>query len=132
MQEYQVDLDIFHGPLDLLLYLVKRDEIDLRDIPIARVAEQFRAYLDVLQAIDVEKVGDFLVMAATLMELKSKMLLPRTEDAEGPQEDPREELVRQLLEYKRFKEAAALLEQQAERQASRLTRTPPPAPAPSG
>jgi segregation and condensation protein A len=132
MQEYQVDLDIFHGPLDLLLYLVKRDEIDLRDIPIARVAEQFRAYLDVLQAIDVEKVGDFLVMAATLMELKSKMLLPRTEDAEGPQEDPRQELVRQLLEYKRFKEAAALLEQQAERQASRLTRTPPPAPTPTG
>src|SRR5262249_60466392 len=114
--EYQVDLDVFHGPLDLLLYLVKRDEIDLRDIPIARVAEQFKHYLDVLQVIDVERVGDFLVMAATLAELKSKMLLPRPEEAGAPAEDPRQELVRQLLEYKRFKDAPSLLEQQAERQ----------------
>src|SRR5437773_12286624 len=110
--EYQVDLDVFHGPLDLLLYLVKRDEIDLRDIPIARVAEQFKQYLDVLQVIDVERVGDFLVMAATLAELKSKLLLPRPEESDVEEEDPRQELVRQLLEYKRFKDAAALLEQQ--------------------
>src|SRR5947209_18973871 len=130
--EYQVDLDVFHGPLDLLFYLVKRDEIDLRDIPIARVAEQFKQYLDVLQVIDVERVGDFLVMAATLAELKSKMLLPRPEEAGGEEEDPRQQLVRQLLEYKRFKDAAALLEQQAERQAERLPRQPPPAPTPSG
>ena len=75
--DYQVDLATFRGPLDLLLYLVKRDEIDLRDIPVARVAEQFKQYLDVLQVIDVERVGDFLVMAATLAELKSRMLLPR-------------------------------------------------------
>ena len=94
--EYQVDLEVFHGPLDLLLYLVKRDEIDLRDIPIARVAEQFKQYLDVLQVIDVERVGDFLVMAATLAELKSRMLLPRPEEAGGQEEDPRQELVRQL------------------------------------
>src|SRR5688572_12282815 len=119
MPDFQADLPIFHGPLDLLLYLVKRDELDLLDIPIARVAEQFLQYLDVLQVIDVEQAGEFLVMAATLMELKSKVLLPRTEEADQPQEDPRQELVRQLLEYKRFKEAAALLEQQAERQASR-------------
>jgi segregation and condensation protein A len=130
--EYQVDLDIFHGPLDLLLYLVKRDEIDLRDIPIARVAEQFKQYLDVLQVIDVERVGDFLVMAATLAELKSRMLLPRAEEEDGQEEDPRQELVRQLLEYKRFKDAAAVLEQQAEKQATRLPRQPPPLPAPSG
>src|SRR5262245_28293731 len=109
MEDYQVDLDVFHGPLDLLLYLVKRDELDLLDIPIARVAEQFVHYLDGLQGIDVEKAGEFLVMAATLMELKSKMLLPRPDEADQPQEDPRQELVRQLLEYKRFKEAAALL-----------------------
>ena len=70
--DYQVDLDVFHGPLYLVLYLVKRDEIVLRDIPVARVAEQFKEYLGVLQVIDVERVGDFLVMAATLAELKSK------------------------------------------------------------
>jgi segregation and condensation protein A len=132
MPDYEVDLPIFHGPLDLLLYLVKRDELDLLDIPIARVAEQFLQYLDVLQVIDVEQAGEFLVMAATLMELKSKVLLPRADEAGGAQEDPRQELVRQLLEYKRFKEAAALLEQQAEKQASRFPRTPPPPPTPSG
>jgi len=130
--DYQVDLDVFHGPLDLLLYLVKRDEIDLRDIPIARVAEQFVAFLGVLPVIDVERAGEFLVMAATLMELKSKMLLPRSEEAAGPDDDPRQELVRQLIEYKRFKDAAALLEQQAEKQASRLPRLPLPPVAPSG
>ncbi len=130
--DFQADLPVFHGPLDLLLYLVKRDEVDLRDIPIARVAEQFVAYLDVLQAIDVEKAGDFLVMAATLMELKSKLLLPHAEEAGESRDDPRQELVRQLLEYKRFKEAASLLEQQAEKQASRLPRSAPPPPAPSG
>src|SRR5438034_889157 len=92
--EYQVDLDVFHGPLDLLLYLVKREEIDLRDIPIARVAEQFKQYLDVLQVVDVERVGDFLVMAATLAELKSKLLLPRPEESGEQEEDPRQELSR--------------------------------------
>ena len=125
--EYQVDLDVFHGPLDLLLYLVKRDEIDLRDIPIARVAEQFVEFLGLLPIIDVERAGEFLVMAATLMELKSKMLLPRSEAAAEQDEDPRQELVRQLLEYKRFKDAAALLEQQADKQSSRLPRQPLPA-----
>src|SRR5947209_4751803 len=108
--DYQVDLDTFRGPLDLLLYLVKREEVDIRDIPIARVAEQFKAYLDVLTMVDVERAGDFLVMASTLMEIKSKMLLPRPEGPEEAEEDPRLELVRQLLEYKRFKDAAALLE----------------------
>jgi segregation and condensation protein A len=130
--EYQVDLDIFHGPLDLLLYLVKRDEIDLRDIPIARVAEQFVAFLGVMPVIDVERAGEFLVMAATLMELKSKMLLPRSEESAAQDEDPRQELVRQLLEYKRFKDAAALLEQQADKQSSRLPRLPLPPATPTG
>jgi segregation and condensation protein A len=77
MEEYLVNLDIFRGPLDLLLYLVKKDEVDIVDIPIARIAEQFRRYLDLLQMIDVERAGDFLVMAATLMEIKSKLVLPR-------------------------------------------------------
>jgi segregation and condensation protein A len=122
--DYQVNLDIFRGPLDLLLYLVKRNEVDICDIPIARVAEQFLEYLRVLEMIDVERAGDFLVMAATLMEIKSKMLLPRSEEAALEEADPRLELVRQLIEYKKFKDAAALLEAQAERQQSRLSRLP--------
>jgi segregation and condensation protein A len=124
VMEYQVDLDTFRGPLDLLLYLVKRNEVDVCDIPIAKLTEQFLEYLRVLELIDVERAGDFLVTAATLMEIKSKMLLPRTEEAAEEQDDPRLELVRQLLEYKKFKEAAALLEAQAERQSYRLPREP--------
>jgi segregation and condensation protein A len=125
--DYRVELDAFHGPLDLLLYLVKRDEVDVLDIPIARVAEQFKAYLDVMTLIDVEGAGDFLVMAATLMEIKSKMLLPRTEGEEAEEEDPRSGLVRQLLQYKQFKDAATRLEDLAEQQATRLARQPPAA-----
>jgi segregation and condensation protein A len=122
--DYQVDLDVFRGPLDLLLYLVKRNEVDVIDIPIARVAEQFIEYLGVLEFIDVERAGDFLVMAATLMEIKSRMLLPRAEDEAGELDNTRLELVRQLMEYKRYKEAALLLEAQAEKQLSRLPRQP--------
>src|SRR6516165_3520504 len=91
--DYRVDLDTFRGPLDLLLYLVKREEVDIRDIPIARVAEQFKQYLEVLQLIDVERAGDFLVLAATLLEIKSRMLLPRPEESAEPEDDPRLELV---------------------------------------
>jgi segregation and condensation protein A len=123
--DYLVNLDVFRGPLDLLLYLVKRDEVDVRDIPIARVAEQFKQYLDVVQLIDVERAGDFLVMAATLMEIKARMLLPRPPDAPEDEEDPRLELVRQLVQYKKFKDAAALLEARAAEQSQRLARTPP-------
>jgi segregation and condensation protein A len=127
--DYLVDLETFRGPLDLLLYLVKKDEVDIRDIPIARVAEQFKHYLEVLQLIDVEGAGDFLVMASTLMEIKSKLLLPRPEESdEGAGDDPRLELVRQLLQYKRFKDAAAALEARAERQSYRLSRQPIPVP----
>ena len=79
--EYQVVLDAFRGPMDLLLYLVKREEVDVRDISVARVTEQFKEYLDVLALIDVERAGDFLVTAATLMEIKSKLLLPRAEES---------------------------------------------------
>ncbi len=129
LADYQVVLDTFRGPLDLLLYLVKRDEVDILDIPIARVAEQFKQYLDVLTLIDVERAGDFLVMASTLMEIKSKMLLPRPAEQAEPEADPRRELVRQLLQYKRFKEAAALLEEYADRQSLRLPRLPVAAPA---
>jgi segregation and condensation protein A len=131
--DYQVVLDTFRGPLDLLLYLVKRDEIDVLDIPIARVAAQFKEYLDVLSLIDVERAGEFLVLAATLMEIKSKLLLPQPEAPAEPAEDPRRELVRQLLEYKRFKEASEALEALADERGLRLPRAPvPEAPAKAG
>ncbi len=134
MEDYQVNLDSFRGPLDLLLYLVKHNEVDVCDIPIARILEQFQHYLGIMTVIDVERVGDFIVMAGTLMEIKSKMVLPRgTEEAAEEEGDPRLELVRQLIEYKKFKDAAALLEAQAERQSLRLPRQPvaPPTADPS-
>jgi segregation and condensation protein A len=116
MDDYKVRLPDFHGPLDLLLHLVKRNEVDVRDIPIALIADQFRQYLDVLRVIDVEAAGDFLVMAAMLLEIKSRMVLARPEDqrsADEPADDPRRELVKQLLEYKRYRDAAARLETHA-------------------
>ncbi|HUR54481.1 MAG TPA: segregation/condensation protein A [Gemmataceae bacterium] len=130
---YTVALDAFHGPLDLLLFLVKRNEVDVLDIPIAKVADQFRDYLLVMQNLDVELAGDFVVMAATLMEIKSRMLLPA--GAEAPEEehdDPRRELVKQLLEYRKFKDAAAALEERAEKQGTRLPRHELPEPTATG
>ncbi len=128
LTDFQADLPIFRGPLDLLLYLVKREEVDVLDIPVARILEQFQEYLRVIELLDVERAGDFMVMASTLMEIKSKMVLPRAEEAPEEEEDPRLELVKQLIEYKRFKDAAALLERQAERVACRVGRQPPPPP----
>ena len=130
--EYQVELESFRGPLDLLLYLVKRDEVDICDIPIARITEQYLAYLNVLKIIDVEWAGEFLVMAATLMEIKSRLLLPRGEEANADEDDPRTELVKQLIEYKKFRDAARLLEEQAERKLLRLPRQPVDHPAQPG
>jgi segregation and condensation protein A len=124
--DYLVHLDTFRGPLDLLLYLVKRDEVDIRDIPIARVTEQFQEYLNILELIDVERAGDFLVMMATLLEIKSKLLLPRQDTSEEDEDDPRLELVKQLVQYKKFKDAAALLEARAQEQSQRLPRLPVP------
>ncbi|GIW79105.1 MAG: segregation/condensation protein A [Gemmatales bacterium] len=122
MNDYQVDLETFRGPLDLLLYLVKKHEVDIFDIPIARVTEQFLEYIRVLEWIDIDKAGDFLVMASTLMEIKSRMLLPRNEESPEEDEDPRLELVKQLLEYKKYRDAASLLEERAQQQSSRLPR----------
>jgi segregation and condensation protein A len=110
--EFRPAVDAYQGPLDLLLYLIKKDEVDIFDIPIARVVDQYRAYLDLLQLVDPNSCGEFLVVAAQLMEIKSKLLLPREvlgEDGEAL-EDPRLELVQQLLEYKKYKERAMLLE----------------------
>src|SRR5262249_25540022 len=103
MTQYQVSLDRYHGPLHLLLYLVKRNEVDVRDIPVARLAEQFIEHLAVIELLDVDLAGDFLVMAATLMEIKSKLLLPHDTEALVDEPDPRQELVRQLIEYRKFK-----------------------------
>jgi segregation and condensation protein A len=113
-EEYKVDLEVFEGPLDLLLYLIKRDEVDIYNIPIERITTQYMEYLDVMRMLDLGIAGEFIVMAATLMMIKSRMLLPVDErpDAEEEEEgeDPRWELVRQLVEYKKFKDAASGLQ----------------------
>ena len=111
---YGVKLDLFEGPLDLLLFLIRKDEIDIYDIPIATITRQFLDYVELIQTLDLEQAGDFVVMAATLMKIKSRMLLPLPPSDDEEAEDPREELVRRLLEYQRFKEAASWLEDQQE------------------
>jgi segregation and condensation protein A len=127
MTDYRVRTDIYNGPMDLLLYLIRRDEVDIYDIPVARITEQYCRYVETLQIIDPNVAGDFLVLAATLMEIKSRMLLPRVEAEEGGADDlgdPRLELVRQLLEYKKFKDASFELHDAAQRQAMRWPRVP--------
>jgi segregation and condensation protein A len=105
---YRVKLQEFEGPLDLLLFFIRRDELDIYDIPIARITKEFLEYLHYMQELDLEVAGDFIVMAAELMQIKVRMLLPKVVEGEE-EEDPRADLVRRLLEYKRFKEASALL-----------------------
>ncbi|MGE0267684.1 MAG: ScpA family protein [Candidatus Omnitrophota bacterium] len=108
---YRLRLEIFEGPLDLLLYLIKKNDIDIKDIPIVKVTEQYMEYIDMMKLLDLDIVGDFLVMAATLIQIKSRMLLPPDPVEEGEEElDPRDELARRLLEYQRFKEIAETLE----------------------
>ena len=111
---YQVRIENFEGPLDLLLHLIKKNEINIYDIPIAMIAQQYLAYLEAMKDLNLNVAGEFLVMAATLLQIKSKLLLPVDETAydeeDGP--DPREELVRRLLEYKTYKEAARQLDGQ--------------------
>lgn len=108
--EYEVKLERFEGPLDLLLYLIKKQEINIYDIPIAKITEQYLEYIRMLEFLNLELAGEFLVMAATLMRIKARMLLPPKEDEEDEIEDPRRQLVQQLLEYQRFKEAAGRLD----------------------
>ncbi len=130
MQEYRVELDSYSGPLDLLLFLVRRHEIDLHDIPIAQLTQQYLDHLKLLKEVDVELAGEFLVMAATLLEVKSAMLLPTPVEESGSTNepeadaDPRFELVQQLLAYKRYKDAARHLQQRAERWAQRYPYRP--------
>jgi segregation and condensation protein A len=105
--DYKVQLEVFEGPLDLLLYLIKKEELDIYDIPIERITTQYMQYMDVMRMLDLNIAGEFLVMAATLMMIKSRMLLPVEERPElEDEEDPRWDLVRQLVEYKKFKDAA--------------------------
>ena len=115
---YKLKLDMFEGPLDLLLYLIKKNQIDIYDIPISEITEQYMEYIEMMKMLNLDIVGDFLVMAATLMHIKSKMLLPPDPSEVQPEEeDPRDELVRRLLEYKRFKEIAEELKgKEAQRQ----------------
>lgn len=118
---YRVQLDTFEGPMDLLLYLIRKHEVDLHDIPLSIITDQYLGFLDDLDTIDIDLAGEFLVMAATLMELKSRMLAAglvesdQVEDTDKePGEDPRAELVRQLLEYKKYRDAATMLEDRKE------------------
>ncbi len=111
--------------MDLLLYLVRKEEVDIYDIPLAKITDQYIRYIDILKQLDIDVAGDFLVMAATLMQIKSAMLLPKTQGDEIGAEDlsdPRAELIRQLLEYKRFKDAANMLAASAEEQGDRFAR----------
>ena len=121
---YKVRLEIFEGPLDLLLYLIKKEEVNIYDIPIAKVTEQYLEYLDLMQMLDLRLAGEFLVVASTLMQIKSKMLLPPEERPleEQEEEDPRAELMRRLIEYKKFKEAANRLEELEKTQAQAFRR----------
>lgn len=102
---YRVKLENFEGPLDLLLFFIKRDELNIYDIPIARITQEFLSYVQLIQKLDLDIAGDFLLMAATLMQIKVRMLLPKFDDGEE-EPDPREELIRRLLEYKRFKDVS--------------------------
>jgi segregation and condensation protein A len=119
-EEYRVKLDVFEGPLDLLLYLIRREEVDIYDIPIERITQQYMSYLDLMRMLDLNIAGEFIVMAATLMMIKSRMLLPVDErpgeEEEDDEGDPRWDLVRQLVEYKKFKDAALHLQDLEEQQ----------------
>src|SRR5437870_7863852 len=110
--DYKVKLEIFEGPLDLLLYLIKRDELDIYDIAIKRITRQYLEYLQAFKELNIDVAGEFIVMAANLLYLKSRSLLPvdqQPPEEEAEEDDPRWELIRQLIEYKKFKEAAAHL-----------------------
>jgi len=119
---FSVKLDIFEGPLDLLLFLIKRDEIDITDIPIAKITSEYLSLLKLLERLDLEVAGEYILMAATLIRIKSAMLLPKDPDAEED-EDPREELVQALLEYRKFKEAAGQLREHEDHERDVYART---------
>ncbi|NLX96778.1 MAG: segregation/condensation protein A [Rhodopirellula sp.] len=120
--EFRVDLNIFRGPLDLLLYLVRKHEVEIVDIPISLITDQYLEYLEVIEQLDVDAVGDFLAVASMLIEIKSQQVLPRCDEVEEAVEDPREELVRRLLEYKAYRDAASVLDEQSRQWQQRYPR----------
>jgi segregation and condensation protein A len=119
---YVVRLEQFEGPLDLLLHLIQREDIDIYDIPIARITDQYLAHIENMERLDLQVAGDFVVMAATLLRIKARLLLPVERPDEQPEEDPRHELVARLLEYKKYKEAALRLEAHERESLQRFTR----------
>jgi len=128
MAEYKVKFEVFEGPLDLLLYLIKKEEVDIYEMNLTRLATQFIEYIDTMRLLDLEVAGEFLVMAATLMYIKSRELLPKDQQVqpedEEDEDDPRWELIRQLVEYKKFKDAAAELGTLEARQEDTFPRAP--------
>jgi segregation and condensation protein A len=128
MSEYQVKFEVFEGPLDLLLYLIKKEEVDIYSVNLTKLASQFIEYIEMMREFDLEVAGEFLVMASTLMYIKSRELLPVEQQAqveeEEDSEDPRWELIRQLVEYKKFKDAAAQLQELEARQEGVFPRLP--------
>src|SRR5688572_23760525 len=128
MTEYKVKFEVFEGPLDLLLYLIKKEEVDIYEVNLTQLATQFIEYIEVMRLLDLDIAGEFLVMASTLMYIKSRELLPVdqqvTPEGEEEGEDPRWELIRQLVEYKKFKDAAAQLQSLEQRQEEVYPRLP--------
>ncbi|MFM8633743.1 MAG: segregation and condensation protein A [Planctomycetia bacterium] len=130
--EFKVALDVFSGPMDLLLYLVKKHEVDVTEVPIAKLAEEFIAYLEVLEDLAIDQVGEFVDLASVLLEIKARALVPRPEETEEPVELVTEDLVRRLLEYKQFRDAAVLLEDRARQWELRFARLPVDEPVEKG
>jgi segregation and condensation protein A len=126
--DFNVDLNIFRGPLDLLLYLVRKHEVEIVDIPIAVITDQYLQYLEVLKQLDVGEVGEFLAMASLLIEIKSQQVLPRADEIEEEIDDPRQELVQRLLEYKQYRDAASILDEQSRAWQQHYSRVSPDLP----
>lgn len=126
-ETYEVRLEQFEGPLDLLLHLIKQYEIDIYDIPVAEITQQYMQYIHTMQQLELNVASEYLVMASTLVAIKSQMLLPRpeiTDDSEGYEEDPREELMQRLIEYRKFKDAAIQLQEKEAEGVHTFTRPP--------
>ena len=112
-EDFRVELNVFKGPLDLLLYLVRKHEVDVIDVPIAEVLDQYLEFFEIIEQLKIDEVGDFLELASTLTEIKSRLVLPRLEEVGEEIDDPRDELVQRLLEYKQYRDAAMMLENRA-------------------
>ena len=122
MIDFRVDLNVFRGPMDLLLYLVRKHEVEIVDIPVAVITDQYLEYLAMIEQLDVNAVGDFLGVASLLIEIKSQQVLPRCDEIDGELDDPRQELVRRLLEYKKYRDAASILEERSRSWQQRYSR----------